>query len=444
MQSLVHRFGNIFSESLSALQKQVPEDVSEKIIMRVYRVMEGKNRKFHSAAHVLDVAEGLSPMQKIAVFFHDYVYVQVDNGFSSEDAFLHDYVLLQGTEAELRTETPENAVWDLVLSVFGVMRGQVLTIFSGLNELLSAFVMSECLKEYFSERELIELVAYVEATVPFRKNMPYEKLSARLSSLLRKKNIAADGEEVRRIVRAALNTANSDTANFSNPDVAFFLAKTWELLPESNNFISQIGVYSVRYYREVLLKNYNFMVFMNGETVFHRFEDYPDEQTYTKLVRQTDENLRISREYLAVKLLNQGILEAVATETGGDVPISYFLGDARNYENIRNIENYLPEIKNEREDCTPEVKKLLLEGRLHPSAHDLKNSPLAAYCYRFMSKAEFEKSFESAKKMFAGEISAKEMLQTVPRELLLILLRGIGEIAVWRKEKIEKLIQEFA
>ncbi len=444
MKSLLHLLAEVLSESLLDLKKNIPQNDLERIVLNVYTTMEGKNRKFHSAKHILDLAQNLNPYQKIAVFFHDYVYWQVDKSLPEGEIYLPNYMRIVGIEGEILANAPKNDNFDLLLAVFGFEKGQKINIFSGLNEFLSALALLENLKNYFEKNELIRLVANIEATIPFRKNKPFENLLHRLTEINQKLNLNISAQDLILFVKEALEVANQDVANFAHEDIAFFLDKTWDLLPETNNFITSVGVYSIKYYREILQKNYLFLSHLSPELVFHQFQHFPSDEKMAIKVQNTSLNLAIALQYLQIKLVTQCILEAIAMQTGGDAPISYFLGDARNYQEVVNIEHFLPKITMRADlfyDQT--VLKLVEVGRLNPSAYDLKNSPLAAFIYLFLGKNKVEMCFENAKKYFSNELSALDFLKTCDQNLLQILLHGIGQIAQYRTESLANLAHEL-
>lgn len=444
MKSLLHLLAEVLSESLLALKKDIPQNDLERIVLNVYTTMEGKNRKFHSAKHVLDLAQNLNSYQKIAVFFHDYVYWQVDKSLPEGEIYLPNYMRIVGIEGEILANAPQNENFNLLLAVFGFEKGQKINIFSGLNEFLSAFALLENLKNYFETTELIRLIANIEATIPFRKNSPFENLFHRLTAINQKFNLNITQENLILFVKEAVEVANQDVANFAHEDIAFFLDKTWDLLPETNNFITSVGVYSIKYYREILQKNYLFLSNLPPELVFHQFQQFPSDEKMAKKLENARLNLAIAVQYLQIKLVTQSILEAIAMQTGGDAPIAYFLGDARNYQEVVNIEHFLPKITM-REDLFYDITvlKLVEVGRLNPSAYDLKNSPLAAFIYLFLGKNQVEMCFENAKKYFSNELSALDFLKTCDAKLLQILLHGIAQIAQYRTESLANLAQKL-
>ena len=96
-----------------------------------------------------------------------------------------------------------------------------------------------------------------------------------------------------------------------------------------------------------------------------------------QMVQRAGRNIETAREYLRIKLVAQAILEALAELTGGDAPLTLFMGDLP-HEGARpqRLEDFLPDtpIPGWVEVETP-VYKLLAAGRRGELGFDLKTAP---------------------------------------------------------------------
>ncbi|MFY7787361.1 MAG: hypothetical protein ACOVQA_05750, partial [Thermoflexibacteraceae bacterium] len=82
-------------------------------------------------------------------------------------------------------------------------------------------------------------------------------------------------------------------------------------------------------------------------------------------------------------------------------------------------------------------------GRTSPTSFDLQNSPLAAYLYANLSANARVNLLTQAKAFFKQEISPKEFLQYLPKDLLVNLVVAVSQIALSRKNILKKLLDEL-
>lgn len=73
-------------------------------------------------------------------------------------------------------------------------------------------------------------------------------------------------------VKRTVVLGNRDVGGFGARDCRVFLNNTWNLIPESNPLLRHPGIFNVKAYRSVLLRNIAFFKNLNVERVFHRFE----------------------------------------------------------------------------------------------------------------------------------------------------------------------------
>ena len=341
----------------------------------------------------------------IAALYHDAVYIQVDQGPPRSMRAEMDRVLLQ-TEGGYRVlpAAADSPVTSDVLAVFGRKVGDIVAPTTGLNEFASALVASIQLEHAVDRVQRIGIAACIEQTIPFRTD-PVTGLRDRLLELHLSKG------EVETIVMRAVRVGNRDVENFADNDPATFLDNTWKLLPESNPALHSPMVYTVRDYRVALQKMEAFLAQLPAERVFHTYGEEPRPEIHARRVARTTGNLALAVRYLRAKLYSIALVEAIAEQTGGDVPLDYFMGARKHDPEAKRIEQYLPHLSGAA-DLDPPLQRLLEEGRASESSFDTKPSPLGAFLHSTVGEAAVMKGVDAAKRWWGG----RERRRAVPRE----------------------------
>jgi len=439
----IHRTIALLHDALRALHAEMPLAEVERVAVMINEGMSAGARSFHTPEHVFDLVQAGRPRGTLAALFHDLVYYQVDQGFVPSVA----RVVENGIEAkDGKLSLPAGAATDrtmaLTMAVFGLQPGQVLPPFGGMNEFLSALVMHRRLSGALRDRDLVPATACVEATIPFRKpdkegRTPAEQLEARLKTANDQLGLGLSQETIEQIVQWAVTFANRDVANFSEREVTRFLDNTWKLLPETNPSLRTLGVYSIRSYRIALQKMNGFLRSLDPSTIFAHYHGAPPEEEYRAMVARGERNVTTAREYLGIKLLTAAVLEALAEISGGDMPISLFMGDIGAQEKGSRLEDYLPAYSPPaglRLDHT--LHDLLAHGRASASSFDLQNSPLSLYIYLHLGADGFRDFLEAAQKMFAGSLSARDFLDSLPGQMVATVAEGCAQMAFTRREEL--------
>lgn len=444
-KSLINRLVEGFLNAFVQLHIQIPVYKIEHLATLVHHSMDGEKRNFHTSRHALSVSEGQDGVPTLAGLFHDIIYFQIDNGFPMyTHEMLLPFVEIDGDEVFIKPEFDiEDILFTFCLEIFEFQPGQKLSPFSGLNEFLSAFVAAKSLEEFLTRKQLLMIIACIEATIPFR--MPdkrgisaYDRLEMRLRRISIQYDVDFSEHEISQTVRWGVTLANKDVENFAYQDVGEFLDHTWALLPETNGTLWATEVYSIRNYRQALLKMENFLSFLNPDSVFQQYKDTPDNKFYHDLNQQAHYNIDIARDYLGIKLLNIAIIEALALTTGGDVPISMFLGDIRHAgQKVERAEDYLPKTGLNDDLEYNEVLYALLEfGRAHESSFDMKNSPLASFVYKSLGTQKTNDYLDSAKDMFAHRISPEDFLRKIEAHVVCSIAKACAMLAFTRREAL--------
>ncbi|HEY0880265.1 MAG TPA: hypothetical protein VGD87_01985, partial [Archangium sp.] len=324
-----------------------------------------------------------------------------------------------------------------VLELFGKKAGEVLTPFTGLNELASGLVAAKELEGVLTREQILAVVACIEASIPFRDGE-----AVALRDRLRTMGLGA--EEIGVMVRRATRLSNNDVGNFADPDPARFLDNTWKLLPETNPSLHTPTTYSLRDYRVALMKMEGFLSKLPAERVFHTWGGEPSAEEHHRRIAAAAHNIQLAVRYMRCKLYSSSVLEAMAIESGGDAPLPYFIGGTPEYGGppMKRLENFMPEPKVEREDLVDAtLRKLLQGGRLTSSSFDITPSPVADYLYCVLGEARLMKGVTEARLMWESKLSPRVFLSLQPREPMLVLARAAAQMAPTRAAAIDELMK---
>jgi hypothetical protein len=446
-EGMFQRLINVFHESFDRLGVQVGLGVLEDQAVLIHKAMTVQTRNYHNLEHVFNLIDDDDPIQTLAALYHDIVYYQVDLGFLPQIYTIISPYILERNESFLLVESPDpdDDLFDLILTIFGMQPGRWLTPTDGLNEFLSALVMTKKLKGILPEQELLKIALCIEATIPFRgttasgEDHTY-KLEQRGLQAAEKHHIPINRTEVEQAVRVAVRFANCDVENFAETDTSSFLDTTWKLLPELNVPLRSSDVYTIREYRQALQGMESFLSSLCPEVVFHQYRGVPADADYKLMVERAGRNIETAREYLRVKLVAQAILEALAELTGGDAPLSLFMGDLP-HEGARpqRLENFLPEIPIPSwvDEAAP-VYKLLAAGRRGEVGYDLKTAPTSLFLYKQLKPDAIAQLLELARQMFAGRLSCSEFLAEVEPTARIEIARACAEMVFTRRQLLMK------
>ncbi|HTP57502.1 MAG TPA: hypothetical protein VMM82_01210, partial [Spirochaetia bacterium] len=375
----LHRSIQLLQTALEELNARMPTADVEHIAILINEAMTAEARSFHTPEHVFNLVDPGNPYMTLAALFHDLVYYQVDLGMVPQiSKALGSSIEAWDGGLRVKPGIQENDRQLLIcMEVFDVKAGQKLAPFGGMNEFLSALVMGRKLGGVVKEADLLLATACIEMTIPFRPRdasgrSPAERLSALLQSANANLHLGLSLERLEQAVGWAARFANRDVANFGEHDVTKFLDNTWKLLPETNPSLRTMGVYSIKSYRVALQKMEGFLCALDPVTIFAQYKGSPPDKEYHDMQRHGARNISTACEYLGIKLLTAAILEALGEISGGDAPVSLFMGDIGATRRGSRLEDYLPEEKPAtglRVDKT--LHDLLAFGRASASSFDL-------------------------------------------------------------------------
>jgi hypothetical protein len=436
----MHRSIQLLQTALSELGAHMPLSEVEHIAILINQAMTAEARSFHTPEHVFDLVDPGNPYMTLAALFHDLVYYQVDHGFIPQIAeALGSSIESWDGGLRLKPGIQENDRRLLIcMEVFDVKAGQKLAPFGGMNEFLSALVMARKLGGVVKEADLLLAAGCIEMTIPFRSRdargrTPAERLGLRLQAANRDLGLGMSDGNLEQAVRFAARFANRDVANFAEHDVTRFLDNTWKLLPETNPSLRTLGVYSIKSYRIALQKMEGFLCSLDPATIFAQYKGAPPDSEYRQMQRRGERNVFTACEYLGIKLLTSAILEALADISGGDAPVSLFMGDIGETQKGSRLEDYLPEEKPAtglRMDKT--LHDLLAFGRASASSFDLQNSPLSLFIYMHLGADGFHKLRSMAKQVFDGKLTPRAFLDALPGDMISVIAESCASMAFTR------------
>ncbi|MEG3840751.1 hypothetical protein [Microcoleus sp. herbarium14] len=436
--------------SIEQLGGRVDIPKLEQIAELIIQTMRGPWRYFHTSEHIFEVGGSVDPIEVLAALFHDLVYVQVDQGVSFNiSSALCPFVKEVRSQLVIRDETelPNDAMYQLVASVFGFAPSKILSPFAGQNEFLSAVIAGKSLEPFLPASAIAEIAACIEATIPFRPVAPsglsaIELLHQRLVSINRDFDFGWTDAQTAEIVKRSVRLANRDVENFASLNSSNFLDNTWNLMPETNHELSNVNSYTVAGYRRSLQKMEGFLNFLKPELVFQQFMQEPDDETYANMIAQTRKNIAVAKLYLGIKLITIAILEALSYRLGRDIPLSTMMGELRAPGFKTSVlEDYLPSrqiaypLENQ---LQKEVLDLLAIGRNQESPYDIKNSPVATFIIKSIGFSETENFLKKAQEFFAGHLSSEEFLSYCAPDVIETISSGVMKLFDSRKTALGK------
>ncbi|MGC9525850.1 MAG: hypothetical protein ACP5D7_09960 [Limnospira sp.] len=436
--------------AMNQLQVEVEQAELARIAELIVQTMTGPWRYFHTPEHIFEVGGSDDPIEVLAALFHDVVYVQVDQSVNFNlTYYLAPFVRQVGEHLWIReaANIPQDSTFAIVAEIFDMAPGQMLSPLAGQNEFLSALVAAKVLEPLLCTEWLVEIVACIEATIPFRSPdkaglSNSEILYRRLQAIAQKWHLKFTDAELIETVTRSVRLSNRDVRSFADPSAALFLDNTWNLLPETNHYLNNASAYTINQYRTALQKMEGFMNFIKPEIIFHQFRGYPDDRTYKKLVERAERNIQVGRLYLGSKLFSIAFLEALSLRFGRVIPVSTLMGEMPSEDFVViSLVDFLPKIENPyrpQDDLESTVLILLEEGRTQHSHHDIKNSPLTTYMVKSMGFSEIKVQRDRAQKFFQDAISSEEFLAGCDPHIKKTVTAGIVHLFDSRKSALSQ------
>jgi hypothetical protein len=408
--------------AMDQLQVNVDQAQLQKIAELIVQTMTGPWRYFHTPEHIFEVGGSQKAIEVLAALFHDVVYVQVDQSVNFNlTYYIVPFVRQVGEHLLIRdaSELPPDQMFEIVLQIFDFSVGQTLSPIAGQNEFLSALVAAKVLEPILSLKIIIQIVACIEATIPFRGLNDQglsnsEILYQRLQKVSRRFGIHLTNEDLIETIKDSVQLSNRDVSSFAHPSAARFLDNTWNLLPETNHHLKNSSSYTINQYRTAIQKMEGFLNFIQPEVIFHQFRGEPDDNTYKSLMERARKNIEVGRLYLGSKLFTIAFLEALSLRVGRVIPVSTLMGEMPSDDfTTVSLVDFLPEIKHPyppQNQLEKAVFILLEKGRTQSSSYDMKNSPLATYMVKALGFDQIKHQRNRAHEFFKQIITPEEFI----------------------------------
>lgn len=451
-QGMLHRLISVFIDISGNFKKGCDCKAIEDLAILVHGIMSRRSRQFHTLEHVFGFIEGADYLTALGAVFHDLIYYQVDNGLPAElSDLLEGYVTLEADGIHVREDIPVNdKAFQVLCGLFCIRPGSVLKPNGGLNEFLSALAMLKLVSSYLDYEQLVAVLVCIEASIPFRGTNEDglsvgETLEQRLKDLRDEGLVASNDAGIQAMVTRAVIFANADVRDFSLSDPGHFLSNTWKLLPESNAALRHSNLYTIRDYRKALVGMCGFLGSLSPDIIYHTYRGVPDSKTMALLYASAVKNLHCAMDYFEAKILATGILDAIASLSGGDVPVALFMGELPT-EGLDDecFTDFLPVLPMpDWLDKDDDVYRLLKDGRLDESSFDLRNSPLAMHLYLRLEPDIWKTSCAAAIGYARDTMDAESFLAVLPKDVLGDLLEASVRMVPTRRSILKGMMEEL-
>jgi hypothetical protein len=395
-------------------EKALPLAEVEAAGFLVYRAMTQGARCYHDLSHLFVLAHELPALGRLAAIYHDVVYLSVDGGISPEVTQRIGDVVVWHEGRVVLSDVPDEMVLPVAM-IFGYTPGQEIPQ-EGLSEFLSAVLALRELRPYLGDHDLWAVAACIEATIPFRAMVHGKSADAWLGERLRAMGSLSE-EQIDAIQILAVRMANADVMSFGKPDFGQFIDNTWEILAETNGDFQAAGGYSIRTYREALVRMERFFSTLDPEVIWRRHGDVPDDETFRTMASCSRRNLQSALAYLKAYLAALSVLEALAVLTGGDGPIADFVGDA-------------PMLANSN----------LSAWHGNGRRFDRALLPLVVSVYEVIRRNGAEELRERVREVHAGHRDWRWFMEGVPKEVASLVGKVITQSTVTRKALLDPWI----
>jgi len=410
-------YGEVFERQFHTAFRSLNQSVDALTVTGLAQIilecMTGCHRSFHTPEHILQVAEGGDAIEVLAALFHDVVYIQVDTciPLAVIDVLAPFISVEEPYKIKPLGKLYADPDFALVGTIFEIDREEEVP--PQQNEFFSAIVAVKLLSPFLDRIPLAEIVACIEATIPFRVSSkegvpPSDRLYHNLLRANDRFDLGLTPDQVIACVKRAVRLANRDVKNFADVKASYFLDNTWKLLPETNPPLRNPEAYTPHQYRCALQKMVGFMDFLAPNLVFRQFQGEPSPQDYQGMLNRAAKNIDVARLYLKAKLVALAFVEALNQPEWEKTPLVSLVGHCQS-EPKQPIPK-VPAPSSRQEQIQVEVMELLEVGRNQETAFDIRHSPLAAHLARTYGFAAVSEWFESSQALFSQKLSPQAFL----------------------------------
>lgn len=406
-------FEHHFHTAFRSLEQFVDTPTVKALAQVILECMTGCHRSFHTPEHILQVADGGDAVEVLAALFHDVVYIQVDACIpNAVTGVLEPFMSVEEPyRIKPLTSLYNDPDFALVATVFEVEREEEVP--PQQNEFFSAIVAAKLLSPFLDRTHLAEIVACIEATIPFRVSSkegvpPSDRLYHNLLRANERFDLRLNPEQVIAAVKRAVRLANRDVKNFADVKASYFLDNTWKLLPETNPPLRNPESYTPHQYRCALQKMVGFMDFLAPNLVFRQFQGEPSPEDYEGMLDRAAKNIDVARLYLKAKLVALAFVEALNQPEREEIPLVNLVGHCQFSPRPKSPGTL--SASSRQEQIQVEVMELLEVGRNQETAFDIRHSPLAAHLARTYGFTAVSEWFDASQDLFSRKLSPQAFL----------------------------------
>ena len=452
-KSVIDNYCTQIFEAFEELKVKVPITKVESIAIEVVRAMGSEMRDYHKPEHSLDVSKVNSPIASLAAIFHDCIYIQVDpswktNFYSYLGNFIPTVELNLDANDVFKTENSE--IRKAILVLFGMESNSDLRLNKGLNELLSAIVMEHFLSPILTVKDVLSVAACIEATIPFRNvdadgNTSADRLKKRLNKAAQILNESFSEQEQINIIDWCREIVANDLASFASHRLNTFISNTWNVMNENNAALRNMYFY-ISEYRKAVNNVIPFLQSLDPNQMFWNSPEFDLDYRTRVMVENAKRNLQLGIDYLKTVGLSLSILEAIAIETGGDLPYEALVGPLRRSREHMplSVGAFLParESRSFNED-EKAVFLILKNGRETRARFDRKDFPLGAYLYQHFKIEVIHSLWGVANEFHNGKINPKSFLEAIPNTERIEIFEALVKVASIRSANIFSLLKSI-
>ena len=438
--------------ALTNLDASVDRHHLEEMANFIYESLSGDWQGYHNVRLLFQISAGSSPIQLLAAFFRNTVDHFIDGELCPRHKRLLHNVFLPNS-FKLNPAIFEDEMMIIVARVFGYEANaglKNLTLnWRQMDFFLAAILAVKFLGEILTRKQLTELVACIEASIPFRETgesgeLPVEKLYHRLVQVNVEHALGFSEAELELSCQQAADLRNRYLGNFATTDPAKYLDHLWSVLPEMYASLRRHAMYSLDdFYLAVTgMRKFSALV----KVRFATFRGVPPESEIQEIQIMFNQNHQLGLDYLKVRGLGLGTIVALATLTGSaHVPKSLFFGDMQPNEKAQMtcLADGLPELESIASDCNQQIYHILSKGRGEDTPFDQRNAPVAAFVYGTLGEAGLEIAFEHCVHPMTVE-SSWTLLESLPYHLVETISHAVAIVALSRAGPLNEMLRELA
>jgi len=296
--------------------------------MTINRCLTTPDRVYRNVDHVYRVVRGMKyetdSVPILASLFHDIVYLTIDKKLPDKLRKLLSDVVDDPNDGSstLNYRMPyRDPLVRMVRSMFDYVFGPTQRKNRNTdetNEFLSAIVAVKLLGSFLPRKTLFQLVACIEATIPFRPVVdgtlasPMEGLYTFLRRTNEEFRVGLSEHELVETVQMAAYFSNADLRSHCS-DVIVFRDRQLMCMPEWKPILRHESTCTLCQIFQCFVGVIEFSNIVKSVNVFQSFRGKPAQDVIETMTKKSDTNLRAVTQYLKVRCLAVRILMDLLT-----------------------------------------------------------------------------------------------------------------------------------